>query len=150
VNRELNPFRYVVKANNDIMPETTASTNTSDSQNADQESDSITGITKKKLGRTFEQELTYITRVSPHMYEIRPGFVPHMKVPAQIYVDSHIDEILIEELETCCAHDGSGGGFLPALKQAANVAALPGIVKASLAMPDIHSGYGFCIGYVRE
>jgi tRNA-splicing ligase RtcB len=35
-----------------------------------------------------------------------------------------------------------------ALVQVANVATLPGIVKASLAMPDIHWGYGFCIGGV--
>ncbi|MBI4126988.1 MAG: RtcB family protein [Deltaproteobacteria bacterium] len=34
------------------------------------------------------------------------------------------------------------------LKQVANVACLPGIVKASLAMPDIHWGYGFPIGGV--
>ena len=33
-------------------------------------------------------------------------------------------------------------------EQVANVAMLPGIVKASLAMPDIHWGYGFCIGGV--
>eukprot|EP00979_Chaetoceros_neogracilis_P009795 scaffold2231_cov237-Chaetoceros_neogracile.AAC.1 len=39
------------------------------------------------------------------------------------------------------------GGFIPALKQMANVAALPGIVRC-LAMPDVHSGYGFCIGNV--
>jgi tRNA-splicing ligase RtcB len=32
--------------------------------------------------------------------------------------------------------------------QVANVASLPGIVSASLAMPDIHWGYGFCIGGV--
>ncbi len=38
----------------------------------------------------------------------------------------------------------SGG----ALDQVANVATLPGIVGASLAMPDIHWGYGFCIGGV--
>ena len=35
-----------------------------------------------------------------------------------------------------------------ALKQVANVATLPGIVKASMAMPDIHWGYGFPIGGV--
>lgn len=35
-----------------------------------------------------------------------------------------------------------------ALVQVANVATLPGIVGASLAMPDIHWGYGFCIGGV--
>ena len=36
----------------------------------------------------------------------------------------------------------------PALAQVANVAHLPGIVGASLAMPDIHWGYGFPIGGV--
>ncbi len=34
------------------------------------------------------------------------------------------------------------------LEQVANVAFLPGIVGCSLAMPDIHSGYGFPIGGV--
>ena len=34
------------------------------------------------------------------------------------------------------------------LTQVANVAALPGIVNYSLAMPDIHWGYGFPIGGV--
>ena len=34
------------------------------------------------------------------------------------------------------------------LEQVANVAALPGIVKASYAMPDAHWGYGFPIGGV--
>lgn len=34
------------------------------------------------------------------------------------------------------------------LQQVANVAHLPGIVGASLAMPDIHWGYGFPIGGV--
>jgi len=34
------------------------------------------------------------------------------------------------------------------LAQVANVAALPGIVNYSLAMPDIHWGYGFPIGGV--
>jgi tRNA-splicing ligase RtcB len=35
-----------------------------------------------------------------------------------------------------------------ALEQVANVATLPGIVGASMAMPDIHHGYGFSIGGV--
>ena len=34
------------------------------------------------------------------------------------------------------------------IKQVANVATLPGILKASLAMPDMHWGYGFPIGGV--
>ncbi len=36
----------------------------------------------------------------------------------------------------------------PALVQVCNVATLPGIVGASMAMPDIHWGYGFPIGGV--
>ena len=36
----------------------------------------------------------------------------------------------------------------PCLQQVENVAQLPGIVGASLAMPDIHWGYGFPIGGV--
>ncbi len=36
----------------------------------------------------------------------------------------------------------------PALKQVANVATLPGIVGPSIAMPDVHWGYGFPIGGV--
>jgi len=36
----------------------------------------------------------------------------------------------------------------PALDQVANVATLPGIAGASLAMPDVHWGYGFPIGGV--
>jgi tRNA-splicing ligase RtcB len=34
------------------------------------------------------------------------------------------------------------------LQQVANVAHLPGILHASLAMPDVHWGYGFPIGGV--
>ncbi len=36
----------------------------------------------------------------------------------------------------------------PSLEQLRNVAHLPGIVGASLAMPDVHWGYGFPIGGV--
>ena len=36
----------------------------------------------------------------------------------------------------------------PCLEQVSNVACLPGIVGASIAMPDIHWGYGFPIGGV--
>ena len=35
-----------------------------------------------------------------------------------------------------------------AIEQVVNVACLPGLVGNSLAMPDIHYGYGFCIGGV--
>ncbi|KAL7522149.1 hypothetical protein ACHAWX_006842 [Stephanocyclus meneghinianus] len=73
-----------------------------------------------------------------------------MKVPAEIIVNDDLQTLLVQELhDTCCgSKSDAGSSFIPALRQAANVAALPGIVKASLAMPDVHSGYGFCIGNV--
>lgn len=60
--------------------------------------------------------------------------VPHgnMRVPAVIYAD----EALIRDMDEKVYY------------QATNVAALPGIVKASYAMPDAHWGYGFPIGGV--
>lgn len=45
-------------------------------------------------------------------------------------------------------HGNQGKTFPPALLQVANVASLPGIVDASIGLPDIHSGYGFAIGNV--
>jgi tRNA-splicing ligase RtcB len=74
----------------------------------------------------------------------------------------------LEKVDTCCYRipksykpgmlvDGlifANERLLPAIQkdqapeQVANVAFLPGIQKASLAMPDIHWGYGFCIGGV--
>ncbi|MEF3698393.1 RtcB family protein [Desulfolutivibrio sp.] len=55
-----------------------------------------------------------------------------MRVPGRIYADKR----LIEDMEDTV------------LTQVKNVASLPGIVTASFAMPDAHSGYGFPIGGV--
>ncbi len=54
-----------------------------------------------------------------------------MRVPARVIAD---EEIL----------DAIGGDR--SLDQLANVATLPGIVDAAIAMPDIHQGYGFPVG----
>ncbi len=56
-----------------------------------------------------------------------------MRVPGRIYAD--------DKLMTHIRREN-------ALEQVTNVAHLPGIVGASLAMPDIHWGYGFPIGGV--
>jgi len=56
-----------------------------------------------------------------------------MRVPGMIYAD----EELLRDINT----DDS-------FKQVMNVAHLPGIIKYSLAMPDMHWGYGFPIGGV--
>ena len=56
-----------------------------------------------------------------------------MRVPARIYSSGAMIEAIKKE-ET--------------FKQLVNVAQLPGIITAALAMPDIHWGYGFPIGGV--
>jgi tRNA-splicing ligase RtcB len=56
----------------------------------------------------------------------------NMRVPVTIFADKGLIDAMDEQV----------------YKQAANVAALPGIVKASYAMPDAHWGYGFPIGGV--
>src|SRR3989304_6245391 len=56
-----------------------------------------------------------------------------MRVPGRIYAS--------RELMQAIEKDDS-------IKQVCNVAHLPGIVKYSIAMPDIHLGYGFPIGGV--
>eukprot|EP00164_Ancoracysta_twista_P004149 GFYU01005579.1.p1 GENE.GFYU01005579.1~~GFYU01005579.1.p1 ORF type:complete len:508 (-),score=141.86 GFYU01005579.1:36-1559(-) len=98
--------------------------------------------------RTFEEEQRYIKQVNPNLYRIEKGFVPNMRVPGYFYVNSFLKDLMYEELEQHCRIGQSGGGFLPAMKQIANVACLPGIVGASVGLPDVHSGYGFAIGNV--
>jgi tRNA-splicing ligase RtcB len=72
-----------------------------------------------------------VVKVHDYLWEIpRQGA---MLVPGRIYASAR----MIEELRDD-----------PALTQVANVACLPGIVGYSLAMPDIHWGYGFPIGGV--
>ncbi len=66
-----------------------------------------------------------------------------MLVPGFIYTDSDGIAGLIKDYE-----EKRTGNFTPALQQVQNVACLPGIVKGSLAMADIHPGYGFPIGGV--
>ncbi len=63
-----------------------------------------------------------------------------MRVPGRIYAD----EQTISQLE----EDTRNRVEWNALRQVRNVAALPGIVDAALALPDVHPGYGFPIGGV--
>jgi len=74
-----------------------------------------------------------LRRLDDTRWEIPQSFDPGMRVPGLIFAD----EKLIGKIKG----DQS-------LRQVANVAHLPGIVRYSLAMPDIHWGYGFPIGGV--
>ncbi|KAF6001680.1 hypothetical protein F1559_001370 [Cyanidiococcus yangmingshanensis] len=97
--------------------------------------------------RQYLDEKNFIEKVSDTRFEIKKGFVPNMHVKGAFYVNSVLEELVFEELRVACER-GSAGGFLPAVTQVANVASLPGITGYSVAMPDLHSGYGFAIGNV--
>ena len=73
-----------------------------------------------------------LEKVNDFLWEIpKTG---RMLVPGRIYTSQKMIERNLENDE--------------AIKQVVNVAHLPGIQKYSLAMPDIHWGYGFPIGGV--
>lgn len=50
-----------------------------------------------------------------------------MNVEGIFYVNKNLEGLMFDELKTSCTNTGIGG-FLPGVKQIANVAALPGIV----------------------
>ncbi len=70
-------------------------------------------------------------RLDSHLWEIEAR--GNMRVPGRLYIS--------EQMLDSVRSDGGAG-------QVINVASLPGIVGYSLAMPDIHWGYGFPIGGV--
>jgi tRNA-splicing ligase RtcB len=71
--------------------------------------------------------------IGPCQWRIPRRYRDDMRVDGLIFAD----ESLIEQIR---ADQGP--------EQVVNVATLPGIQRASIAMPDIHWGYGFCIGGV--
>jgi len=76
--------------------------------------------------------LEKVRRIDSTRIEIPVDYKQGMRVNGIIYVD----EALEKDLE------------IQAIDQVANVATLPGIVGSSMAMPDVHTGYGFSIGGV--
>ncbi|XP_065209358.1 RNA-splicing ligase RtcB homolog [Planococcus citri] len=95
--------------------------------------------------RKYEDELKYLEKISPYCWKIKKGFQPNMNVEGVFYVNKNLERLMLDELRNSC-RPGMVGGFLPGVKQIANVAALPGIVGRSVGLPDVHSGYGFAIG----
>jgi len=74
-----------------------------------------------------------LRQVDETLWEIPASSRPDMRVPARVFADRVLlDAILADR----------------SLEQLENVATLPGIVEAALAMPDIHQGYGFPVGGV--
>lgn len=99
----------------------------------------------KMVVRQYSEELKYLEKINPHCWRIKKGFQPNMNVEGVFYVNNTLEKLMLDELRNSC-RPGMTGGFLPGVKQIANVAALPGIVGKSVGLPDVHSGYGFAIG----
>jgi tRNA-splicing ligase RtcB len=74
-----------------------------------------------------------LERIDETCVRIPKSYKPGMRVDGLIFADERLMAQLCKD---------------QAPEQVANVATLPGIQHASLAMPDIHWGYGFCIGGV--
>ena len=74
-----------------------------------------------------------LKQVDEFRYEIPSSYKHGMRTSGLIYADERMMKNVIRD---------------NALEQVANVATLPGILKKSMAMPDIHWGYGFPIGGV--
>src|SRR5207247_7574410 len=74
-----------------------------------------------------------LEQVDECCWRIPKSYKPGMRVDGLIFAN----ERLLDQIKKDQAPE-----------QVANVAFLPGIQHASLAMPDIHWGYGFCIGGV--
>ena len=74
-----------------------------------------------------------LNKIDDYRWEIPQTYKPGMRVPGLVYADEAMLKAIKEE---------------QSLEQVANVAFLPGIVGRSMAMPDIHWGYGFPIGGV--
>ncbi len=77
--------------------------------------------------------MTTLKKIDSYRWMVPQDYKPGMRVPGIIYAK----ESMIKAIEK----DQS-------VEQVANAATLPGIIKASLAMPDIHYGYGLPIGGV--
>src|ERR1700730_309929 len=78
-------------------------------------------------------DASLIRKLDEHRYLIPKEMRSDMRTDAVVYASEKLLASILKDLS---------------LEQAVNVATLPGIVGYSLAMPDIHQGYGFPIGGV--
>ena len=67
------------------------------------------------------------------VWEIPASARADMRVPARVFADRELLEMIRDDRS---------------LEQLQNVATIPGVTEAALAMPDVHQGYGFPVGGV--
>lgn len=74
-----------------------------------------------------------LKRIDEFRWRLPKSYQDGMNTDGMVFADDRVMELIDQD---------------EAIKQVANVACLPGIVGSSLAMPDIHWGYGFPVGGV--
>lgn len=74
-----------------------------------------------------------LRKIREDVWEVPQSYKEYMRTPARIYAAEDLLDKMKRDLT---------------LQQTINVAALPGIVRYSMVMPDGHQGYGFPIGGV--
>lgn len=72
-----------------------------------------------------------LIKLSDYLWEIPKTYRQDMRTLARIYISEKMLEQVFED---------------KSLDQLVNVTTLPGIIKYAIAMPEIHEGYGQCIG----
>jgi tRNA-splicing ligase RtcB len=78
-------------------------------------------------------QLHDLKRVSKYIWEIPATFRADMRVPARIYAsEAMLPDVLKDQ----------------SVEQLINATTLPGVVQYTIAMPDVHQGYGFPVGGV--
>ena len=75
--------------------------------------------------------MTALRQLDETLWEIPASERDDMRVPARVFANPDILDAIRDDRS---------------LEQLENVATLPGIVEAAMAMPDIHQGYGFPVG----
>src|SRR5437588_1708737 len=88
-------------------------------------------LVSKDKSSTPQDWRQVLRRIDEVRWELPVDFMPGMRVPGLIFADDALMETMASDM---------------AVQQVANVATLPGIVGHSIAMPDIHWGYGIPIG----
>ncbi len=78
-------------------------------------------------------EKNVLKKISDYIFEISKSYRKDMRVPGRIYVDEKMLDMVVQD---------------KSLDQVVNVATMPGIVDYSIAMPDMHQGYGMPVGGV--
>lgn len=80
-----------------------------------------------------EVPLDAFKKITDYLWEVPPTYRKDMRVPARVYATAE----MLEDASRDSSFD-----------QLVNLATLPGIQKYSIAMPDVHEGYGSPIGGV--